>query len=251
MRFCSSCGKKVSSDHSFCSNCGNDLGKFSDVQFNVSNDNKIENNKDKTFATDSKVLDNKFEKKNIYLIISIASFLIVACSFSYYLPIILSFIVLCFSLKDSNKNIKSIITAFLSIITVIMSLIYLFDSSSLIEGTWNCYNYGSSNGDYKITLKLNADDSFIYGDYGDLSNNHMGGTYTYKVEKEKTGKDIKGYKYFILKLNGSNDDYIVDGLSMNKTLSSEFEIAIKKSFGSREAFLINKGSYNTYYCEAK
>ena len=123
-------------------------------------------------------------------------------------------------------------------------------SENYISGTWNCSKFSgtSEQGEYTITMKLNKDQSFIFGEYGDLNKNHAGGTYTYEDEKEKNENNPNGYKYYTLHLTGKNGDYIIDGVKQDRTFEAKFEMGITSVNTQKQAILMNYGTYQMYYC---
>ncbi len=122
---------------------------------------------------------------------------------------------------------------------------------NVVAGKWDCTGgiTTSENGPTKfdVTIKLNKDMTFNYGPYGDLTNNHYSGTYTYNKEQKTDPND--DFIFYMVTLN-INEVYI-DGEEeeLESTDSSpKMEIAITDGEDGREAVTIFTASYNMYYC---
>ena len=118
-----------------------------------------------------------------------------------------------------------------------------------VSGTWNCASGTGSTNDrnnFKTTLELKPDMTFRYGQYGDLSNNHYGGTYTYKDEDKQTADG--SYKYYMLSFDA--DEYILDGVDTDasKVSLTDMEMGITETSSGKQAITIFVSSYNMYYC---
>ena len=118
-----------------------------------------------------------------------------------------------------------------------------------VSGTWNCASGTGSTDDrnnFKTTIELKPDMTFRYGQYGDLSNNHYGGTYTYKDEYKQTADG--SYKYYMLSFD--TDEYILGGVDTDasKVNLSDMEIGITKTSSGKQAITIFVSTYNMYYC---
>ena len=118
-----------------------------------------------------------------------------------------------------------------------------------VAGTWNCAKgTGSSNDrdNYSTTLKLKKDMTFIYGPYGDLTDNHYSGTYTFKDEDKHTADG--SYDYYMIDFD--TDEAVIDGedeTDSGKGLS-QMEMGITKTKDGKQAITIFTSSYNMYYC---
>ena len=118
-----------------------------------------------------------------------------------------------------------------------------------VSGTWNCASgTGSANdrNNFKTTLELKPDMTFRYGQYGDLSNNHYGGTYTYKDEDKQTADG--SYKYYMLSFD--TDEYILNGIDTDtsKVNLTDMEMGITETSSGKQAITIFVSTYNMYYC---
>lgn len=118
-----------------------------------------------------------------------------------------------------------------------------------VAGTWNCANGTGSTNDRNnltTTLKLNKDMTFSYGPYGDLSNNHYSGTYTFKDEDKKNG-DGK-YSYYMVDFN--TNEFILDGVKQDLDGKgiSQAEMGITKTDEGKQGILMFVSTYNMYYC---
>jgi hypothetical protein len=122
-------------------------------------------------------------------------------------------------------------------------------SSNPVSGTWNCASGTGSTDDrnnFKTTIELKPDMTFRYGQYGDLSNNHYGGTYTYKDEYKQTADG--SYKYYMLSFD--TDEYILGGVDTDasKVNLSDMEMGITETSSGKQAITIFVSTYNMYYC---
>ena len=118
-----------------------------------------------------------------------------------------------------------------------------------VSGTWNCASGTGSTNDrnnFKTTLELKPDMTFRYGQYGDLSNNHYGGTYTYKDEDKQTADG--SYKYYMLSFDA--DEYVLDGVDADtsKVSLTDMEMGITETSSGKQAITIFVSTYNMYYC---
>lgn len=123
------------------------------------------------------------------------------------------------------------------------------ETENYVAGTWNCAGGTGSADDrdnFKTTLELNKDMTFRYGPYGDLTNNHYSGTYTFEDEDKSTQDG--SYNYYMIKFNSK--EFIVDGVAGPEDNSklSDMEMGITKTSDGKQAITIFTSSYNMYYC---
>ena len=122
-------------------------------------------------------------------------------------------------------------------------------NENYVAGTWNCASGTGSTTDrdnYSTTLKLNKDMTFKYGPYGDLTNNHYSGTYTFKDEDKHT-PDGK-YDYYMIDFDTT--EAVFDGeedTDSGKGIN-QMEMGITKTEDGKQAITIFTSSYNMYYC---
>lgn len=256
---CNKCGKKVTDDSKFCGECGAPIENVQEnnVLNNVSNQNNYNSNMNKNdnFAT-------------ISLILGIVAIVLVLISKP--LGAVVAVVGLVFGLITKSRDkirgwgIGLNIAAFFILAVIVVSKVLLSpdtlnqlyneldysSSDNYVAGTWNCSNFDGAGAedDYSVTMKLNKDNTFVFGEYGDLSNNHAGGKYTFEDEKEKNENTSNGYKYFILNMNGNSSDYVVDGVDQNRSFDAKFEIGITSVNTKKQAVLMNYYTYQMYYC---
>ena len=259
---CNKCGKEVAEGSKFCGECGAPIANIENVQENnvlnnVSNQSNYNSNEKKTdnFST-------------ISLILGIVAIVLVLISKP--LGAVVAVVGLVFGLiTKSRDKIRgwgiglNIAAFFILAIIVVFNIVsnpkflnQLYNeldyssSDNYVAGTWNCSNFDGSGAedDYSVTMKLNKDNTFVFGEYGDLSNNHAGGKYTFEDEKDKNENTTNGYKYFLINLNGNSNDYVVDGVSQNKSFDAKFEIGITSVNTKKQAILMNYYTYQMYYC---
>ena len=263
--FCNKCGNKMNDNDKFCNNCGSPIDNLDNTVSNSSISMNLKKQKSS-------------QKDNYGLISLILGIIAIVLVFIYpVFNILIAIIGLVFGIISKTKDIKKTIGIILNsisiAITIVLMIIGVFaiifglsdsgiindlynefdnsNSNNYIAGTWNCKTMdGLGTADeYTVTMKLNKNNTFVFGAYGDLTNNHAGGTYTYEEEKEKNEDVNNKYKYFYLKLNGNANDYIIDGKNQNKAFNSEFEIGIQSSNTNKESVLINVNTYQMYYCK--
>jgi hypothetical protein len=96
------------------------------------------------------------------------------------------------------------------------------------------------------------DGTYIYGEYGDLENNHFAGTYEVKNTDKNNVNEAGASEYYKLSF-GPTQEYVVDGERQSTVgrQMSDMEIGIITNGNAREATLINEASYATFYCKAE
>ncbi len=256
--FCNNCGSKINDGDKFCNNCGSQVESgFSDSYVNLSSNNNVGNN------------NNKFDL--VSLIISIVAILLALFGRIYAIPLGVAGIVFgALYKKKSSKKIAGIVLGIISIVIigiyVVIGILEIFTDSEVLNrlyneldystsdnyvaGTWNCSNFDGSAtvGEYTITMKLNKDNSFVFGEYGDLDSNHAGGTYTYEDEVDKNETVTNEYKYYIINLNGEMGNYVIDGVKQDRAFQGKFEMGITSVNAQKQAILMNYYTYQMYAC---
>lgn len=235
---CKNCGKSINEKDKFCPNCGSTIENTKQEQNNILD-----------------LINNNDKMDTIILIISIVS-LIISC-FGIKLSLVFAIISITLGILLKNKSGKKklgitfsilsivIITVY-SIIRVVVNTVTPETAKNDIVGTWNCSNYNSRTSDYSITMKLNKDGSFIFGPYGDLTNNYAKGNYTYEELKEKN-ETSEQYKYYTLQITAQQGDYVVDGVKQDRVFDAKFEMGITTA-EPKQALLMNYRTYQTYKC---
>ena len=118
--------------------------------------------------------------------------------------------------------------------------------NNYVSGNYSCKNFdGSSDmGEYIVTMKLNKDGSFLWAKYGDEENNYVKGNYTFKdLEKTNNSGD---YKYFDVDLDG--EEFVSEGTVQGEEYKSSYEFGITGKNTKKEGIIMNKATYNMYYC---
>lgn len=146
------------------------------------------------------------------------------------------------------KDKKLIICLVIVALMVAGGAIYYFtrsSSSSAIVGNFNCKSYSgmSDSSSYKVSLRFNKDNTFVYGPYNDLNNNHYKGTYTY----EKEDKNMNDMDYYMVTFKGT--ELMENGKVSDQTdFHAKMEFAMARGKAKKEGIVIFTASYNMYYC---
>lgn len=268
MKKCNMCGNQVLDNYNVCPMCGNtnlffvqNMG-YNQVPGNM-NYQQINNYVNQSSKPD------KFDL--VSLIIGIVLCLNSLFGISSLSALAIAGII--FGLVSKNKGIVKVLGIILNILAIVIVVVKIViiiivafsnpdelnkfyneldykNSDNYIAGTWHCANFdGSGASDvYTVTMKLNKDNSFEFGQYGDLVNNHAGGSYTFS-DLEKNDEVNNGYKYFTLTLVGDRSDFVVDGVDQNKAFNAKFEIGVTAVNTKKEAILMNYGTNQMYYCK--
>ncbi len=120
------------------------------------------------------------------------------------------------------------------------------DVSSIVAGTWDCYNYEGApvtEDGFEATLKLTRGGSYVFGEYGNEDVNHYKGTYeALDLKKQNASGDFNYYS-----LDFTTDEFVLDG-EESSTQLSDAEVGITEKNDSREMILAFESSGNLYYC---
>lgn len=272
--YCNKCGSNLSEQDKFCNNCGNRVEQMPEniVQFNNTTSNNLNNDNVNTTNNNQVSNNDKFGLASLIIGIVAIIFVLLGKSFGFLLGIVGLILGIISKNKDKKKKtgiILNIVAMVIRIATIVIGAIFLVinpeflnslyneldysTSDNYVAGTWNCSKFDGTGtvGEYTVTMKLNKDNSFVFGEYGDLTNNHAGGTYTFEDETEKNETVTNGYKYFIINLNGNEEDYIIDGVLQNRIFAGKFEMGITSLNTKKEAILMNYYTYQMYYCYAQ
>lgn len=268
--FCNKCGNKIDEGSKFCPNCGNNMDNgFTQQYVNLNNNQSNNVDVQQNNVNNENKSDDKLGLAS--LIIGIVAFVIVLLgkSFGFILGIVGLILGIISKNKDNKKKIGiilNIVAMVIRIATIVIGAIVLAinpeflnrlyneldysTSDNYVVGTWNCSNFDGTAtvGDYTITMKLNKDNSFVFGEYGDLDNNHAGGTYTYEDEKEKNETVTNEYKYYTINITGKEGDYIIDGVQQDRIFEGKFEMGITSVNTQKQAILMNYYTYQMYAC---
>ena len=211
--------------------------------------------------------DNSYGKTS--LIIGIVAFILSFFINFLILPLAITGLVLGILSTSSGKKVAGILLN-LAAIVVVFTMIFLVllkikkdygfrnflkkiyheleyqASENYIVGKYNCTGVDDKKDEYLVTLYLNDDNTFTYGPYGDLDNNHVKGKYTFEDEKKTNASGE--FKYFMVTMTGNKADYIVNGKSVDHDFESKMEFGVTKLDGKKQGVIMFLSSYNMYYC---
>ncbi|MBR4618583.1 MAG: zinc ribbon domain-containing protein [Bacilli bacterium] len=115
-----------------------------------------------------------------------------------------------------------------------------------VSGKYSCKSFDGSvsNNDYIVTMQLNKDKTFLWAKYGEEANNYVKGDYTFKdLKKTNPSGD---YKYFDINLDGSQ--FVKEGTTQDEPYQSNYEFGLTEKNAKKQGILMNKATYNMYYC---
>ncbi len=148
--------------------------------------------------------------------------------------------------ESKNNNLKLLIIVVPIVILVIVLCIILFSGGKKYTGTWHCkgYNtYGETSKDYMITMILNSNGTYTFGQYGDLDNNHSKGKYTAEAKTRTKQGEEQTYYY----LDFESDEFIVDGKEQQG--SNKVTMQLEMIFvNNKETIISNARTSAMYYC---
>jgi len=234
--YCNNCGNIIKKEDKFCPNCG--------VMINqIPSNQQPQNNID----VPKKDRDNL---GTISLILGIISLILSIFLNILILPMAIVGLILGIISKSRNgKKIAGIILNAISIIIILILLIIaLLWDTNYISGKYDCTGLNNPD-EFLITLHLNEDNTFLYGPYGDLANNYVKGTYTY--EKENKTNASGEYEYYMVTLEGSKENFVIDGVSSTKDFNAKADFGITHKDNKKQGVIMFVSTYNTYYCYEK
>ena len=119
-------------------------------------------------------------------------------------------------------------------------------SSNYLAGDYNCKGFDGSveDSEYLVRLELGEDYKFMWGKYGETSNNYVKGSYSFNDLDKKNASGE--YSYYTLNING--DTYVENGITQAKPNPQEYEFGITTSNGKKQGILMNTKTQNMYYC---
>ena len=254
--FCKRCGSSLQEGTIFCSNCGEKIE--SNETNNISNSNPTN-----TFNSLNSANSSQQKPDNASLVIGIIS---IVLSFIFSVLIIpLAIIGLVVGISKKPRNMVGIVLNGIAIVLPIIFIVVAVNSpefqealdkfrneittttsSNAVAGKYNCTGVDDHKDEYLITLHLNDDMTFLYGPYGKLTNNYAKGTYTYEDE-QKTNASGQ-YKYYMVTLTGSKDDFVIEGKPSDKDFNSKMEFGLTNTTSKKQGVVMFVSSYNTYYC---
>ena len=249
--FCTNCGRKLNPGDTFCTGCGCSV---------KSEETLNENNLVNAFNNNQNLINNDFNmnqgvnmevkndsKKKISLIMGIISLVIVFLVPILCVPFaIVGIIFGILALKENKKYKAGLILSIVSLLLILpvaLTTNYIVDMimGNEISGTWNCSVFPvGEDSEYIVTLKINRD-KFLWGEYGDILDNHVIGSYEFK-DLHKTNSSGE-FKYYSLKVEG--EEYVVNGELRNKRYYSSYEIALKED---KAVLMNNAGTGSMYLC---
>lgn len=273
---CPKCGMEIVTGHKFCTNCGTSIEDSNDIviQQNNSSNNQYKN----TFNNQSANYNNgtnQQQKETLgiaSLIIGIISILASLPLNIIILPISIVGLILGIINRAKGKMISGIITNTIAIIIIVGLLCLVFmmgnklqdlikeeyntlvddyknqENTNPLIGNYKCTGVNEENKaeNYKIALNLNNDYSFLYTPYKDSDKNYVIGTYTYEDENKTNASN--DYKYYMLKLDASEENFIVNGKEAGRKFSANLEFGLKQQLGTKEGVIMFVESGNIYYC---
>lgn len=174
------------------------------------------------------------------LVATVVSFIMMFVMFlilSIFLPVVfIALIALLGSFVTTEDGAK-----------VFTDLVYLSDTNDFMVGTYDCRNITSTSSKNTITIKLNSDNTFEYGPYQDLANNHYSGKYSYSKNTSKS--ENNKYKYYDLNLNTKDGELMVNGYVTHPNKSADIELGIKFTKNlKREVELKFKNTNENFVC---
>lgn len=267
MKFCPKCGIENEEGVKFCSKCGTSLTE--EIK-------KEEGNKKEKLATASMIIGI------ISLILSFTCIIFLPIVLSVPLAIVglvLGIVNLCKKGKRFSGvilNVASLVISFVMAFVIFPIVIaavgigtladeagkdgsdlnkFLNDlyneidretSDNYIAGNYNCKSFSGSgeSTNYIVRLELNKNKTFLWGKYGDTSDNYVKGIYTFS-DLEKTNAD-RTYKYYSVNLDG--DEFYQNGIKQTEPYASEYEFGITAKNGKKQGIIMNTKTYNMYYC---
>ena len=153
--------------------------------------------------------------------------------------------------KKNTGLIIAIVVGSLLVIGVIAYIVEKILFPSVVVGDWACTKYSNVSGTPSVEVILNKDGSYMYGEYGDIKNNHFSGK-TYEATKLEKGIDLGGAVDYMIKF-GPVTEYVSDGVKGDPSEHEvdDLEMIITEQSGKRQATAMHIHTYNTYSCEAK
>ena len=243
MKFCPKCGEKLKKGEKACPKCS---------KKEVKKTTKKEQKPKQGFVIAG-------------LVIGIISIILSFILSIFILPLAaLGLIFAICGTGKKGKKVAGIVTNSVAIfIAVVMAFVWttiIFASTTInsgvldgifgsnkTEGKWYCkVSTNTTTNDYTLTLNFNENKNFSWKDYKNPTTNYVYGTYTYKTIKETT-PDGKYYNEVTLR---PTTMYLY-GRARTTKASTIYKMYITKKIYPRKAKLINKTTYNTYYCEEK
>ena len=157
-------------------------------------------------------------------------------------------------LKTGNNMKKKLIilcSVGFGLLAILSAAILLLSTPKKYLGEWACQNYTDlidEPNSPNIGFNLNEDGTFIYGQYGDLNNNHYSGSY--KAEKANKASQ-NGEVYYSITFSPTKE-FIDDGVKQDTTdlQMDPLEMSVLEKNGKKEATIKFDNLGNIYYCTA-
>ncbi len=247
---CKKCGSPIASDSKFCTKCGEQVSES--INPSVYGQQNVLSNQDVVYKAKKETLGT------VSLILGIVSLVLAFFLNIFILPLALTGLILGIVNKcNHGKKVSGIVLNSISMVVAVAVLIvgaYILgifgylgsNSNNYVAGKYNCTGVDSNTDKYLVTIHLNKDNTFLYGPYGNLENNYAKGVYSYEDE-HKT--DHSGqYKYFMVTMNGNQEDFIINGVPADHDFSSKMEFGITTEDGKKQGVILFLSTYNMYYC---
>lgn len=123
-------------------------------------------------------------------------------------------------------------------------------SGNYVVGEYDCKGTSGKTDEFLVTLHLNEDNTFLYGPYGKLATNYAKGTYTY--EDENKTNESGEYKYFMLNMQASKENFIVGGVPEGHDFNARAEFGVGRTDGAKkQGVIMFLSTRNTYFCFEK
>lgn len=164
----------------------------------------------------------KIIKFNVILTLVLGITSVILSFFNFYAIYVGVFcIIISIFLFKRHKIV--ILSIMLSILGIVVSIVFIINKKdpNYLLGMWNCRIFNTDN-EYILTFKIEDDNNYFWGKYGDLDNNYVIGKYELK-KKNNTDDSI----IYELKLNSSN--YIENGSMKNEIINYKYEISLNKN----------------------
>lgn len=155
--------------------------------------------------------------------------------------------------SGNNMKKKLIILCLVGfgLLAILSAAILLLSTPKKYLGEWACQNYTDlidEPNSPNIGFNLNEDGTFIYGQYGDLNNNHYSGSY--KAEKANKASQ-NGEVYYSITFSPTKE-FIDDGAKQDTTdlQMDPLEMSVLEKNGKKEATIKFDNLGSIYYCTA-
>lgn len=265
--YCKNCGNANTTEDKFCKNCG------TSVENNINNQPTMVNT------------NNKWEKPS--KVIGIISVIAVFLFQILIIPLAIVGLVLGLKTKKITNKINPGIILNLIAIIIAIPIFMIYDHVLLNDnekepntninninnnnndntdtndvekyhnstkgyflGTWNCASPTSPT-NYTFVVKLDNNDKYIAGQYGDLDNNYATGKYEFTYN-DKPMTAMSDYIMFWFNLEFiTTDKFVMDGVDQGRDYNAKFEVGrfVGTGYTGKNITLASTNGANIYICE--